>query len=199
MEFFIPGLLFFLVIVGLTFAIVPKATPMIAGVLSILFLVYGVYDHRRLFADEYRLSTWQDGLKIYAPAIMIIAIILLCIYGIIGFFTHGAVPIPSMPDIALPSPNTITSAVTNTLNNVSSSISNATSNMKNMVNKRTNDMFGESNKNNTGNTNTGNTNTNKGSNESGGIMDTIKSNLGMNTGNNAKRNNTLSRSTLEKI
>lgn len=185
-----------MVIVGLTFAIVPKATPMIAGVLSILFLAYGVYDHRRLFADEYRLSTWQDGLKIYAPAIMIIAIILLCIYGIIGFFTHGAVPIPSMPDIALPSPNTITSAVSNTLNNVSSSISNATTNMKNMVNKRTNDMFGESNKNNTSNnSNTGNTN--KGSNESGGIMDTLKSNLGMNT--NSKRNNTLSRSTLEKI
>ena len=72
MEFFIPGLVLFLVAIAVTAFIVPKATPMIAAILSLVFLTYGVYQHYTLFADEYRLSTWQDGLKIYAPAIMII-------------------------------------------------------------------------------------------------------------------------------
>jgi predicted PurR-regulated permease PerM len=136
MEFFIPGLFIFLIAVLVSFFLVPKATPMTAAILAIAFLTYGVYDHYQLFASEYKLSTWQEGLKIYAPFIMVGMIIMYSIYGMIAFFTGGAVPVPSMPDMSsmptmsnIPSLNQLSNQMTNTFNNVANSIGNATSNM----------------------------------------------------------------------
>jgi hypothetical protein len=80
MEFFIPGLLLFLVSIIISFILAPRFTPLVVALLSIGFLTYGVYDHYKMFAAEYRLSTWQESLKIYAPAIMIAAIIIFIIY-----------------------------------------------------------------------------------------------------------------------
>lgn len=151
MEFFLPGLLIFLISILITAWVAPKMTPMIAAILSALFLTYGVYDHYRMFADEYRLSTWHEGLRIYAPAIMILAIILFVIYGIMAFFTSGSVPVPSMPEIALPSTNTATDAVMTSLNNAMNSVTNTfsmnnsrkgntTSVMTNMINNVSSSM-----------------------------------------------------------
>ena len=120
MEFFIPGLLIFLVAIIIAILIVPETTPMIAAVLSILFLAYGVYDHYLLFAPEYRLSAWQDGIKIYAPFIMLAGIILFVIYFIFAFFTGGEVPVPKveMPEMPeMPTFNAIKSAANNVINN----------------------------------------------------------------------------------
>ena len=124
MEFFIPGLLIFLVAISIAIVIVPQTTPMIAAVLSILFLAYGVYDHYLLFAPEYRLSTWQDGIKIYAPFIMLAGIILFVIYFIFAFFTGGEVPVPkvempAMPEMPeMPTFNAIKNRMNNAVNNV---------------------------------------------------------------------------------
>ena len=122
MEFFIPGLLLFLVTILITIFIIPQSTPMVAAVLSILFLAYGVYDHYLLFAPEYRLSTWQDGIKIYAPFIMLAGIILFIIYFIFVFFTGGEVPVPKMemPEIPempeMPTLNAIKNKANNAVN-----------------------------------------------------------------------------------
>jgi predicted PurR-regulated permease PerM len=125
MEFFIPGLFLFLVAILITIFVLPKATPMIACILAVIFLTYGVYDHYKLFESEYNLSTWQDNLKIYSPALMIIAIIIFIIYTILAIFTNGEVPIPSMPNVSLPSANSITNSITTSLNNVKNSIANS--------------------------------------------------------------------------
>ena len=133
MEFFIPGLFIFLIAVLVSFFLVPKATPMTAAILAIAFLTYGVYDHYQLFASEYKLSTWQEGLKIYAPFIMVGMIIMYSIYGMIAFFTGGAVPVPSMPEMPImsnvPSLNQLSNQMTNTFTNVANSIGNASSNI----------------------------------------------------------------------
>lgn len=125
-----------MIAVLVSFFLVPKATPMTAAILAIAFLTYGVYDHYQLFASEYKLSTWQEGLKIYAPFIMVGVIIMYSIYGMVAFFTGGAVPVPSMPDIPsmptmdnVPSLNQMSNQMTNTLNDVANSIENATSNI----------------------------------------------------------------------
>lgn len=122
-----------MIAVLVSFFLVPKATPMTAAILAIAFLTYGVYDHYQLFASEYKLSTWQEGLKIYAPFIMVGVIIMYSIYGMIAFFTGGAVPVPSIPDMPtmgnVPSLNQMSNQMTNTLNNVANSIENATSNI----------------------------------------------------------------------
>jgi hypothetical protein len=165
MEFFLPGLLLFLVSIAVTAVLAPKATPLIASLLSIAFLTYGVYHHHRLFAAEYRLATWQEGLKLYAPAVMIMAVVLVILYGVLSFFTSGQVPIPSLPNVSLPSPNSITNSIT-------SSMEGAVNSMNNML------SLGANNKNNRGNNSAaslmnslglnGNKN-NKGSNNKGGV------------------------------
>jgi uncharacterized membrane protein len=138
MEFFIPGLLLFLVSILVSFLFAPKATPLIMAILSIAFLTYGVYDHYKMFAAEYRLSTWQQSLKIYAPAIMIASIIIFIIYGILAFFTKGAVPVPPMPSLAAPNENTTTNQVVQSFNKVANSLANAKNDLVNSINKSIN-------------------------------------------------------------
>jgi hypothetical protein len=129
MEFFVPGLLFFIVTVLFTFYIAPKATPMIAAILSLVFLTYGVYDHYRMFASEYRSSTWQEPLLLmYSPAVMITILILYVLYGMSALFTKGQVPVPAMP--TMPS----TPNMQNALNNVTESLTNAANAANNMMN-----------------------------------------------------------------
>ena len=140
MEFFIPGLLIFLLAIAIAVIIVPQMTPMIAAVLSILFLAYGVYDHYLLFAPEYRLSTWQDGIKIYAPFIMLAGIILFVIYFIFAFFTGGEVPVPkvempAMPEMPeMPTFNAIKNRMNNAVNNVRNNTNTKSENTRSNTN-----------------------------------------------------------------
>jgi hypothetical protein len=169
MEFFIPGLLLFLVSVAISFIVAPRFTPLVIALLSIAFLTYGVYDHYKMFASEYRLSTWQQSLKIYAPAIMIGAIILFIIYSILAFFTKGSVPVPPLPNVAAPNENSTTNNVLQSLNKGANNVINNVNNTINKVNNRNNNKNNEL---------MGNNNTNK---------------------NNNKKNNNVSRSFLETI
>lgn len=166
MEFFIPGLLLFLVSILVVFFIVPRFTPLIVAILSIAFLSYGVYDHYLLFASEYRLSTWQESLKGYAPAIMIITILLYIIYTILAFFTNGSVPVPAAPNIVQPNESSVTNQITKSLNKVANVFTGNNTNNRNakngsLLNQVTNTL------NNT--------------------MNTVTNSLGLT--NNAKRNN----------
>jgi hypothetical protein len=161
MEFFIPGIVLFLLFLFVAFYFAPKATPMIAAILSIIFLIYGVREHSKMFASEYRLSTWQDGLKMYAPAVMIIVIIVFVIYSIMAFFTGGSVPVPSMPNVEMPTVNGLATNLTNTLNTAKNTISDGLNlNGTNKGNNKGNNSLLGSLMNNT-NTNSRGTNKNK--------------------------------------
>ena len=136
MELFIPGLCLFLVAIGISFLIIPRFTPLVIAVLSLVVLVVAVREHYKMFADEYRLSTWQESLKVYAPAIMIIVMILFLMYSILAFFTNGSVPIPSLPEIPAASPDSTVNQITQSLNKVANSIGNTSSNVvSNVVSK----------------------------------------------------------------
>ena len=160
MEVFIPSLLIFLLAIGITFAIAPKFTPLVVALLSIAFLTFGVYQHYKMFASEYRLSTWQQGLKIYAPAVMIGAIIIFIIYAILAFFTKGAVPIPPIPNITGPSENSAINQIVESLNKIGNVFTNTGTNIVNQVNNTINKV---NNRSNSGN-NTGNNTNKKGNN-----------------------------------
>lgn len=178
MEFFIPGLLLFLVSIAITFVIAPRFTPLVAALLSLAFLTYGVYDHYKMFASEYRLSTWQQSLKIYAPAIMIGAVILFIIYGILAFFTKGSVPVPLLPNITEPNENSATNQIVNSLNKIGNVFTN---------NKNTNVVNGINNT------------INKVNNNRNNLLGLNNNNKQNNEGSGNKRNNNLSRSFLETI
>jgi len=147
MEFFVPGLLFFILTLIFTFYIAPKATPMIAAILSLVFLTYGVYDHYRMFASEYRSSTWQEPLLLmYSPAVMITVLILYVLYGMSALFTKGQVPVPAMPEI--PTMQNALNNVTESLSNAANSVANAANDMmNNVMNNGTNSNRRNNNKN----------------------------------------------------
>lgn len=178
MEFFIPGLLVFLLAVAISFVLAPRFTPLVVALLSIAFLTIGVHQHYKMFAAEYRLSTWQQGLKIYAPAIMIGAIILFVIYAILAFFTKGSVPVPPIPNVAAPDENTATNQVIESINKIGNTVANTHTDIVKKVNDTIN-------------------NVNKNRNNILGI--TSNASQGENKNNKNKKNNNLSRSFLETI
>ena len=141
MEFFLPGAFIFLVAILVTYFIVPHFTPFITIICSIIFLTFGVYTHYHMFASEYRLSTWQEGLKLYAPAIMIGAIILFIIYGMIATFTGVKVPVPALPDIEMPNTNSLTNSMINAYNTATNNMSSITNNMSKSVSGVTNSIM----------------------------------------------------------
>uniref|UniRef100_A0A6C0HLN4 Uncharacterized protein n=1 Tax=viral metagenome TaxID=1070528 RepID=A0A6C0HLN4_9ZZZZ len=163
MQFFLPGLALFLFAIAITFFLAPYATPMVASILSIIFLTYGVYDHYHLFASEYRLSTWQDAWKIYAPFIMIGAIILYVIYGIMAFFSGGKVPVPSMPSVSNVTTNLsksvsdMANTATSYMNDTANAAANAVNNVANAGNNMLKNITSNTG-NNTGNTSSSNAN-----------------------------------------
>lgn len=118
MELFLPSLFIFLLSAAVVIAIVPRLSPILIVLFAGVLLAFGVYHHFSLFWNEYRLSTWQEQLKIFAPGIMIAAIIVYLLIAIISFFTGAKVPAPSMPSIVLPPANTATNMVTSTINNI---------------------------------------------------------------------------------
>jgi hypothetical protein len=170
MEFFIPGLSIFLLAVVITFVFSPKATPMLAAVLSLLFLSYGVYDHYRMFLPEYRVSTWQYTVKMYSPHIMLGGIIVYVIVSMISFFTGGIVPIPTLPTMEIPEmPAIATNQMTKSLNTAVNSISNTTSDLVNST-------------------------LNKGNSLLNSLNNSLNNSLGL---NNSTKNNNISRSAVE--
>lgn len=174
MEFFIPGLTIFLLAVVCVVIFAPKATPMVAAILSLLFLTYGVYDHYRMFIPEYRLSTWQQTFSMYSPYLMIGAVILYVIFSMISFFTGGSVPVPSLPNVEIPQMPTLT----NTTNQISKSFNTAVNSISNTAN----DLMEST-------ANTGNSLLNS-------LNNSFNNSLGR---NNNKRNGNLSRSALETL
>ena len=133
MEFFIPSILLFLLAIGLTFIVSPRMTPLVVAVLSIGLLSFGVYSHYSMFKAEYRLSTWQESLKIYAPAVMIAAICIFIIYSILSFFSKGSVPVPITPNVIEAPANTATNKITETINQATQSIGNVLNDIKESI------------------------------------------------------------------
>ena len=154
MEFFIPSILLFLLAIGLTFVISPRMTPLVVAVLSIGLLSFGVYSHYSMFKAEYRLSTWQESLKIYAPAVMIAAICIFIIYSILSFFSKGSVPVPITPNVTEAPANTATNKVTETINQATESIGNVLNDIKESIpglNNKSNNNKGNNKSNNKNN------------------------------------------------
>jgi hypothetical protein len=96
MEFFLPGLAALLIAGLIVFLVLPRLGAPILAVLSIVLLVYGVYNHYSLFSSEWRYSTWQERLKEYAP-FLIVGALVLAVLGYMGFLfgTRGANALPA--------------------------------------------------------------------------------------------------------
>ncbi len=135
MEFFLPGLAALLIAALIVFIVLPRLGAPILAVLSIVLLVYGVYNHIQLFSSEYAYSTWQDRLKFYAPFVMIGGLILAIIFYmtyLVGSQGVSALPATNVPvnnaqvveavNTVTENVNKATNAVTNTVNSLANAI-----------------------------------------------------------------------------
>jgi hypothetical protein len=183
MELFLPSLAILLLAVIVIFFLLPRLSPSIIVLIATGLLLGGIYHHFSLFWNEYRNSTWQDQLKVFAPGIMITLIVVYVLFSILMFVTSGrSLAAPIMPDIELPPANTATNVVTSTFNNI---IQSVTPNNK---------------KNNTsGNTGIIGNVTSGISNVASGITNAVTNVVNTITGNNKNRKNNVSKSFIETI
>jgi predicted membrane protein len=138
MELFLPSILISILAILVVILLIPKFSPLIIVVLAAILLYVATTQHLNMFWDEYKQSTWQQNLKLFAPGIMIGAVVIFVLYGILSFFSTGVVPIPSMPSMEMPNASTATNPVTaaintvmNTVNDVATTAANAVSNLTN--------------------------------------------------------------------
>lgn len=89
MELFIPSLLAILIAAGIVMFLLPRLSPVILGVVALVFLVLAAYQHYTFFGSEYQLSTWQLPLVNYGPYLMIGGLVLFLIFFIINFIGTG--------------------------------------------------------------------------------------------------------------
>lgn len=191
MEFFLPSLFIFLLAVIVISFVVPRMSPMIIIGMSAVLLGFGVYHHFKLFWNEYKQSTWQDQLRLFAPGIMLTVIIIYVLFSLLMFFTGGSVPVPPMPKIELPPANTATNVVTETINNIIAPIMpNNNAKPANNTAKPANETPAPANNRNKGN--------GQGNNQTAKVNNTSSNNKGNTSKPNNKGNN-VSRSFLATI
>ncbi len=137
MELFIPGIATLLIVALIVFLVLPRLGAPVLAALSIVLLVYGVYNHIQLFSSEYRYSTWQDQFKFYAPFVLVGGLI-LAVLMYIGFLfgTEGpsALPASSVPIAnATEVVNSANNAAKSAVNTVANTVSNAVNTVTNAI------------------------------------------------------------------
>lgn len=162
MQLFLPSILISILAILVVILFIPKLGPLIIVIIATILLYVATTQHLNMFWDEYRQSTWQESLKLFAPGIMIAAVVIFVLYGILSFFSTGVVPIPSLPSMEMPNASTATNPVTaaintvmNTVNDAANTAANAVSNLGNnnnnvKRNNQNNNGTRKSNNNNSG-------------------------------------------------
>lgn len=131
MELFLPSIAVLLVASLIVFLVLPRIGAPVLAALSLVLLIFGVYNHYTLFYSEYRFSTWQERLKFYGPFVLIGALILATL-SYMGFLfgTGGA---NTLPASNLPANTNAASVVNDTANAVANTVIKAVNSAANAV------------------------------------------------------------------
>ncbi len=125
-----PSVLILLLAAAVIFFLLPRFGAPVLALISVALLGFGVYQHMNAFGNEYRFSTWQQGLVNYAPYVMIGGLLVVVAFYLLTISPLGRpnTTAPSMPEIPsvteMPPANTATNAVTAGVNNALKGIGN---------------------------------------------------------------------------
>ena len=89
MELFIPGLIVFILAAIFIFLILPRLGTTVLVVACIIALIAAGINHYTMFYSEYSLSTWQNGMVLYAPWIILLLAFFFIIAAILFRFKGG--------------------------------------------------------------------------------------------------------------
>jgi len=76
MELILPSLVILIIAGFFVFFVIPRVSPTIIFIISLIFLFLMVQAHYGMFKDEYKLNTWREQLVVLAQPILISIIIL---------------------------------------------------------------------------------------------------------------------------
>ena len=96
MELFFPSILILVLAAGIIFVIMPKLSPYVLGIVALILLVVGVYQHYTMFPYEYQTSMISAMLQQYSGLILIGAMIFGLL--VLMMWTFGLSP-PSVANI----------------------------------------------------------------------------------------------------
>lgn len=116
MELFLPSLFLMLLAYFFTVMFIPKLSPFIIIGGSIAFIGFTVYNHYVLFENEYKIMSWADTAKQFAPTLIVLLIIALMGGYLIYISTSGKGTLPRPPD-SIPPPETATNYFTQAIGN----------------------------------------------------------------------------------
>ncbi len=134
MELFIPSLFAILLAAVVIMYVLPRFSPVVLGVLALIFLVVAAWHHYKFFASEYQISTWQLPLVQYAPYLLIGGLVLFMLFFIVNFIgtssSAAAAPVAAMNESVNKVANTVTNNAAKAANTVTNALKNLTGNNK---------------------------------------------------------------------
>ena len=71
MEFYFPSLIVLILAAILVFFIFPRFAPIVLAIIAFISLILGIVQNLNMFAPDYRLMTWQQGVSSFAPYILV--------------------------------------------------------------------------------------------------------------------------------
>ena len=95
MELFLPTLAVLLLSGVFVFGIVPKISPTIIFILTVIFFCIAVYAHYMMFKQEYTLSLWRDSLQNSIPLVFGIIIGVGILIATLNMFTNIKITMPT--------------------------------------------------------------------------------------------------------
>jgi hypothetical protein len=128
MELFLPSILVFILAALMVFLVLPQLNSIMLVVMAGLLVLLGTYHHFKIFWDEYRQSTWQESLKIFAPGVIIAMIFVYLFFAIASFYMGGKAT-ASPPPIELPSAESATNPITAAINTSLSAVNSVADSM----------------------------------------------------------------------
>lgn len=76
MELLLPSLVILIIAGFFVFFVIPRVSPTIIFIISLIFLFIMVQAHYGMFKNEYKLNTWREQLAVLAQPILISIIVL---------------------------------------------------------------------------------------------------------------------------
>jgi hypothetical protein len=115
MEMFLPSVFLMLVAYLFTITFIPKLSHLVILAGAIAFIAITVFNHYSMFSNEYKIMTWVDTARQFAPTLIIILIIALMGGYLLYISTTGKGVTLPMPPASIPPPETATNFVTNAI------------------------------------------------------------------------------------
>ena len=95
MDFLVPSLFILLLAGFMVKFLIPRVSLFTIFVITVVLLLFTLYSHYKMFGYQYTSNSWRDSIKVYAPTILIVVIVIGTIVSFANLFTGVKFRIPN--------------------------------------------------------------------------------------------------------